>query len=357
MRYCIKDTDNSFETFFDSDTGFYYRSGILDSEGNDTGKDPFSASFPHLIDVGIMGHCVHGKLGLCSKAGIGCYQSGKFVEKPNMSADDFKKIAEQCRGKCFQFALGGRGDPDMHEHFEQILKICRQNRIVPNFTTSGYGMTHKKARLCYDYCGAVAVSWYRSEYTFRAIEMLLEAGVKTNIHFVLGKNSIDEAVQRLKSDDFPKGINAVIFLLHKPAGQGSRDNVLDVAGGSVREFFEQFDRPHVFKLGLDSCSVPGIINYCRKVLPQSVDTCEGARFSAYIDSELKMSPCSFDRKEEYAVSLEKRSIRDVWCSDAFEKFRRRLKSSCPDCPKRELCLGGCPIFPETTLCKNKERKQ
>lgn len=65
------------------------------------------------------------------------------------------------------------------------------NHLVPNFTTSGYGMTSEIAALCKKYCGAVAVSWYRSEYTLRAIQMLLDAGVKTNIHYVVGKNTID----------------------------------------------------------------------------------------------------------------------------------------------------------------------
>lgn len=67
-------------------------------------------------------------------------------------------------------------------------------------------MTPEIAALCEKYCGAVAVSWYRSEYTLQAIQMLLDAGVKTNIHYVLGENSIDEALERLKKNDFPKGI-------------------------------------------------------------------------------------------------------------------------------------------------------
>lgn len=58
--------------------------------------------------------------------------------------------------------------------------------------------------------------------------MLLSAGGKTNIHYVLGYNSIDEAIERLRTNDFPLGINAVIFLLHKPVGQGSKKNVLKV---------------------------------------------------------------------------------------------------------------------------------
>lgn len=41
------------------------------------------------------------------------------------------------------------------------------------------------------YCVAVAVSLYRSEYTIKSIQMLLNASVKTDIHYVLGKNSIE----------------------------------------------------------------------------------------------------------------------------------------------------------------------
>lgn len=266
MRYIIEDTKYHFKSAFDTDTGFYLRTGILDENGMDTGVDPFMASFPHLIDVGVMGHCIHGKTGLCVKAGIGCYQSGLLVEQPNMTVENFRSIAEQCRGRCNQLALGGRGDPDQHEYFEELLKISRENNLVPNFTTSGYGMTPEIAQLCKKYCGAVAVSWYRSDYTLNAIQMLLDAGVKTNIHYVLGRNSIDEALERLKNDDLPQGINAIIFLLHKPAGQGSRANVLDFSDIRVKQFFEQIDSPHPFKVGMDSCNVPGAINYCKKVL-------------------------------------------------------------------------------------------
>lgn len=337
------------------DTGAYLRTGVLDENGKDTGADPFMASYPHLIDVGIMGHCIHGKTGLCAKAGIGCYQSGMLVEQPNMTVEDFRWIAEQSKGRCNQFALGGRGDPDQHEFFEEILKISRENRLVPNFTTSGYGMTPEIAKLCRQYCGAVAVSWYRSEYTLRAIQMLLDAGVKTNIHYVLGKNSVDEAVERLQHEDFPKGINAVIFLLHKPAGQGTRENVLSLDDPGVREFFAQVDRRHPFKVGMDSCNVPGAIRFCRAIRPESLDTCEGGRFSCYIGADMTMVPCSFDPEKRYGVSLREMSITEAWNSEAFECFRNRMRDACPNCEKKELCMGGCPLMPEIVFCNSEKR--
>ena len=355
MKYSINDKKYRFKSFFDTDTGFYVRTGILDENGKDTGVDPFMASFPHLIDVGVMGHCIHGKTGLCVKAGIGCYQSGLLVEQPNMSVENFSWIAEQCRGRCNQLALGGRGDPDQHESFEELLRISRENDLVPNFTTSGYGMTPDLASICKRYCGAVAISWYRSDYTINAIRMLLDAGVKTNIHYVLGKNSIDEAIERLEKNDFPAGINAVIFLLHKPAGQGSKANVLDLSDPRVSRFFSLVDDRHPFKVGMDSCTVPGAINHCRNILPQSLDTCEGGRFSCYIGPDLVMVPCSFDQNKRYMVQLdENTSIEEAWNSTQFEAFRDRMRKSCPGCEKRELCLGGCPLMPEIVLCGEKK---
>ena len=227
-----------FFSAFITETGAYIRSGVIDKDGKETKEDPFMGSFPNLIDVGVMGHCIHGRTGLCVKAGIGCYQSGLTIEKPNMTVENFRWITEQCRHKVNQFALGGHGDPDQHEHFEELLRICRENDIVPNFTTSGYGMTPELAAICKKYCGAVAVSWYRSDYTLNAIHMLLEASVKTNIHYVVGKNTIKEAIERMQKNDFPAGINAVIFLLHKPAGLGSKENVLEVEDPDVETFFK-----------------------------------------------------------------------------------------------------------------------
>lgn len=355
MKYFLKDNRYHFRYAFDTDTGIYVRSGILDEKGRDTGVDPFMASFPHLIDVGIMGHCIHGKTGLCVKAGIGCYQSGLTVEQPNMTVEDFTSIAEQCRGKCNQLALGGRGDPDQHEHFEEILKITRENHMIPNFTTSGYGMTPEIAALCKKYCGAVAVSWYRSEYTLNAIRILLDAGVKTNIHYVVGNNSIDEAIERLQRNDFPKGINAVIFLLHKPAGQGSKRNMLRVDDQRIKILFEQIDCPHTFKVGMDSCNVPGAVNFCKNITPESLDTCEGGRYSCYIGPDMLMVPCSFDQQHKYEVSLKENTIEEAWNDEVFERFRDRLKTACTGCEKRKLCMGGCPLMPEVVLCNRSER--
>lgn len=350
----IKKTDikNRFVSFFDPKSGFYARTGVLDKDGKDTGVDPFMASFPELLDIGIMETCV-----CSSRCKVDCYQKACDRTGANMSTEDFRKILEQCKGKTFQVALGGAGDPDTHENFEEILKISAEYNIVPNFTTSGIAMTPKKAELCKKYCGAVAVSEHFTDYTENAIDILLEAGVKTNIHYVLSNKTIDTAIERLENNSFRKGINAVVFLLYKPVGLGTEDNVLSANDPRVKKFFEVVDRNDFHhKVGFDSCSCAGIVNFAKNVDLKSVDFCEGGRFSAYIDAKMNMMPCSFaNQNSSWFVSLNDYSIKEAWESEIFDNFRYSLQNSCSGCKNRHACAGGCPLVNQVTLCGRKER--
>ena len=166
------------------------------------------------------------------------------------------------------------------------------------------------------------------------------------IHFPRKMNG----AKLFKCNDFPKGINAVIFLLHKPAGQGTKANVLPVDDPRVAEFFAQIDVPHPFKVGMDSCNVPGAIRFCKSILPESLDTCEGGRYSCYIGADMMMVPCSFDQEKRYEVSLRDMTIEEAWNSENFEHFRDKMRGACPGCEKKELCMGGCPLMPQIVFC-------
>ena len=237
------------------------------------------------------------------------------------------------------------------------MKYTRDNGIVPKFTSSGLGFTPEIANICKKYCGAVAISFYRSSYTYKAIQMLLDAGVTTNIHYVLGNNSIDEAIDKLKNNGFPEGIANVVFLLHKPIGQGQKENVLKTDDPRVKKFFELIDTGKFdYGLGFDSCSVPGLINFTKNINHDSMDTCESARFSAYITSDMKMLPCSFDNQDlKWAVNLNTHTIQEAWNSDVFEDFRNYFRNSCKGCSNKTECRGGCQICKDIVLCSKMEK--
>ena len=195
------------------------------------------------------------------------------------------------------------------------------------------------------------------EHTYTAIQMLLDKRIKTNIHYVLGNNSIDEAIQRLESNDFPDNINSIIFLLHKPVGLGKENNVLKINDLRVQKFFSIIDtKQFPFKIGFDSCSVPGLINFTNNINPDSFDTCEGGRWSAYITSDMKMLPCSFDNQDmRWAYDISNDTVKNAWNSKQFEDFRDHFRKSCSGCSRQCECRGGCPIRRQIVLCDRKEK--
>ena len=344
------DKKNRFISMFDPKTGFYMRSGVIDENGNDTGIDPFMTSYPELLDIGIMGHCKNKK-----NCTVGCYQGNVYM--PNMSFENFKKIIDQSKGKTFEVALGGNGSPNEHEDFVKIVKYARENEIVPNYTTSGIELTDEQIQATKEYCGAVAVSWYRQDFTYNAIERFIKAGCKTNIHYVLGNDSIDEAIERLSNNDFPEGINAVIFLMYKPLGCVKHNNVLKIDDDRLKTFYELLDNGNFnFKVGLDACHLPALCNFSKNININSTTPCDGACFSAYVTPDMFMLPCSFDTTtRKYAVDLNKYTIEEAWNSEQFEAFRNYHRYSCLGCKNQNDCRGGCPLTQEINLCTRKEK--
>ena len=356
-----RDTTYKFNEYFDLNSGFYLRT---DSE--ETGKDSFMRSFPALLDIGIMGGCKS-----CRLCRTDCYQGGRdYNPEKNMIFEDYKRIIEEGADKGLQqVALGGAGNPNDHRDFEEIVRFTRSKDIIPNYTTSGIELSDSAVRATKEYCGAVAVSWYYQEFTVNALNKFLESEMKTSIHFVLSKDSIEDAIRCLETgrlaysgdkefDLNESGINAIIFLLYKPVGLGRRDRILTIKDNEsqLKRFFEAIkNNRNKFKIGFDSCSIPGIINYSDSIDRASIDTCEGGRFSAYINSDLMMTPCSFDQNLEYGISLRDSSVEEVWNSDKFSKFRSKLFFSCLSCKNRENCLGGCPLNQEIVLCNSVER--
>lgn len=113
-----------------------------------------------------------------------------------------------------------------------------------------------------------------------------------------------------------------------------------------------------YKIGFDSCTIPALINGACNINMEGLDTCEGARWSAYISPDMKMMPCSFDNQDmRWAVDIREHTIEEAWKSREFEDFRNLLKSACSNCAVRDFCMGGCPVRSEIVLCDRKDNLQ
>lgn len=353
MKIYIDKQYHFYELYNEMD-GTLVRSNVYE-----TGKDPFIRSFPELLDIGIMGSCEAGKSGICKNAGVDCYQSAYMSDASDMSLQDYEWLIDQCKEKVFQVALGGAGDPNKHIHFEEILYVTRKYGIVPNLTTSGYSLLDKEISVIKKYCGAVAVSYYSrlingqesNEATIEAISRFVNVGCITNIHFVISSETIEEAIYRLENNVWPKGINAIIFILYKPVGLGMSEKMV-IPNGTLDKFLElAISKKYSFRVGFDTCFTSAL---CRKkglFNTLSIDACEAARFSMYVDSGLNAYPCSFDNQVgKYRIKLKPATIQDVWDSKLFANFRKFSKKKCMECHDYEICRGGCALKLGIELC-------
>ena len=323
--------NQDYEIFFNT------KQGIEILRGANGKEDPFVLRMASLLDIGVMGTCKH-------KCPF-CYQG--HVDRPNMKLSDFKKIIDEAAYHVNQVALGGRGDPNHHENFKEIIEYCRSKNVVPNYTTSGIGLTDEHVEIS-KMCGAVAVSDYGQEYTYKALQKFIDAGVKTNIHQIFSYKSFsrctNEILGLIPEDwnfDYEK-LNAVIFLLFKPQGAGKK-LLEDVPTKEQIQTLASyiFNPKSKFKIGMDSCLVNHVIKYGNPTPAQleSIDTCEASRMSAYITPDMKFMPCSFADESKWAIPIDyntKRNLHEIWNNtEPFIKFREILEKQRDKCP---LCL-------------------
>ena len=315
--------NNEYEILFNTHIGFEITRGINGHE------DPFVLEMPSLLDIGVMGTCKH-------KCPF-CYQGHE--DRPNMKLSDFKKIIDEAAYHVNQVALGGRGDPNHHEHFGEIVEYCRMNNVVPNYTTSGIGLTQEQIEIS-KMCGAVAVSDYEQPYTYEALSRLTEAGIKTNIHQIFSNQTFNKCymiVQGYRPDEWKFDIsklNAVIFLLFKPHGAGAK-LPLKPTKEMLKTFGSAIFEPHcTFKVGMDICLVNHVLHYGNpsEVQKTTVDTCEAARMSAYITPDMKFMPCSFADQDAFSIPITE-GLKPIWEEGAsFQTFRAQLTHNRHVCP-------------------------
>lgn len=353
-----KDIKYNFIEYFNKYNGTLVRSNVL-ANGIETDVVPTMRSFPELIDVGIMGTCQAGKHGICLAAGVDCYQCAPNRQRKNMTFGNYLKILKQCTGRTFQIALGGAGDPNKHEEFEHILRATVEHRIVPNLTTSGFEITAEEISLISKFCGAVAVSYYSrldqhddetNPITISAIRELINAGCTTNVHYVISKENIKEAIRRIQNGLFPQGINAIVFLLYKPVGLADKSKMLSANDIEYLNFLHILNEGNFpYRIGLDSCQAPAINTFCQSIAPNAIEFCDAARFSMYVDCSMKAYPCSFGHDHlKYEVDLDDISIKEAWLSNQFELFRKQQEYSCTGCDVNEC--RNCALNLKLNVC-------
>jgi radical SAM protein with 4Fe4S-binding SPASM domain len=323
-------------------TGFTFR------WGESIKDDPIRAPFPELVDISISNHCSNG----CNF----CYRESAS-NHTFMSLADYKFIIKSLVdpkwGTVFQVALGG-GEPLEHPKFIEILEITKQNKIVPNFTTNGFHLTKAIVNQIKPLIGTLALSFSDiNNISSSNAYHLLNEGIKPNIHFILNKHSIKQGIEILEGmyNSLLKDFNSIIFLTYKPAGRATNDLCLSLTKELDRFCRLIDDNNCLLNIGFDSCFVPILMHYTNTNI-EYIDPCECAFFSAYIDENLNVKPCSFANNNRDTYSLREFKFSEIW-NKYWESYRNAQNNICQrECKNTSNCRGGCPFYDQINLCKS-----
>ena len=326
-----------YKTVFNQKTGFFVR---MENRGY---EEPFwCETGPELLDVSITNYCERR----CEF----CYRDSSHMGQHMRMNDMEKVVKEAAQLGVLQIALGG-GNPNQHPHFTSILKLIRGYNIIPSFTTNGDYLTDDILDATRCYCGAIAISAYPPfDDSFAAKIKTVARYIKTNLHFILKSDTIDIANQWLTNPpDFLEHINAIIFLNYKPIKPITDLRIKDK--NKIVAFFQNVQNCKSLKIGFDSCSVASIVHNM-KVDKVFIESCEAARFSAFISENMKMYPCSFMTNTVYYGDLRTESIGSIWKNNQyFIRHRSQIKNhNCHSCKYATFCNGGCVYMPEINFC-------
>ncbi len=340
MIHLHRDKLQNYYQIFDNTTGIAAR-------WNNDGGNPFwREEAPELLDISITDYCERE----CDF----CYRNAN-IEGCFMELSLFEDIIRQAESAGIQqIALGG-GNPNQHPEFISFLKIAREHHIIASYTTNGRGMTEEIYQATKMYGGAVAASWY-APYTdaFEVMEKCKTHNICFNIHFVLHKESLHEALALLNFDTLPwENINAIIFLNYKPLGRKILEGLKDDENWDY--FLKEVVQFKKCKIGFDSCMISWLTKSKELIVEESIDFCEAGRFSAFVSEKGVMYPCSFLCSEmKCGESLKEKSLVEIWKRGSeFVKMRKLLNSPsnqkkpisrCINCTDYDFCHGGCQVF-------------
>lgn len=332
-----------YRTLFNRKTGAFIRK-------EDVGyQEPFwSIDGPELLDISITNYC--------ERECAFCYRQSNR-HGTHMSMDDIYYIVKQAKKVgVLQIALGG-GNPNQHPHFCDILKLIKSNGMVPSYTTNGEGLTDEILTTTAMNCGAMAISAYPpfdNRYD-KLLRLISKYGIRCNLHMILKEDIIDMAIDWLQTPpNWFKYVNALIFLNYKPINKHYLNNPIDQE--KLRIFFHAVSNCKAVKIGFDSCCISGLVENMN-VPSFLIESCEAARFSAFISEDLKMYPCSFMVDTNQYGDLRNRSLLDIWQADEiFINHRNKLQyNGCSKCIHHDVCMGGCPFVPQINLCSKNNK--
>ncbi len=311
--------------------------------------------------------------GRCDQVCAGCFYSarpGSAVTATDAPFELFERVVRQAtEARVFQMALGG-GEPLLHPRLRDMVRLARQNHIIPNLTTNGNLLTVAMAAALKEAgLGQVQISLNgASEETnsatrpnfaeaMAAIEACRAAGLRFGVNFLLTRSSLPdlEAVIRLGQQ---MGAATVNLLRPKPPTTESdwleRESPTAMDYRKVRAVLKQNQvsgsnvQPEICNLEPETrLTIDASLTFLLTDRPPQalyragVWGCSAARKFVTVTQNGDVLPCSHVRWSDVSDG----DVMHAWRESAtFARFRaleNLMRGSCRACRYLSLCRG-CP---------------
>ena len=321
----------------------------------------------------------------CPVACTGCYiGAGPQNEVAEADTDELYGALEKLAAMgVFEVAFGG-GESLMNEQVFKLAEHARDLGVVPNLTTSGFGLTPARARRMRGLFGQVNVSidglaegyravrgWDGFELGMQALKTLSEAGVAAGVNTVLtGSNlaempALAEVLAGLRIAEWQ-------WLRFKPTGRGINSyeqmRLSPEQGLELWPLAVQVEKRWALTLRFDCALVPFLaahrlpINLMRRL---GIGGCNGGQALWSRSAIGTWGPCSFAVEGDKGAGdslviasdgiggpgavgqQEATGLRDLWRSEPqMTRWRQRglqPPEPCGSCAYKELCRGGCRV--------------
>jgi len=293
----------------------------------------------------------------CSRKCGHCYMDSGERDAGEMSAEEFRRAIDLLAGMgVFHIALGG-GEALERPDFFELVSYVRERGIVPNLTTNGFLLTREVAEKCRIF-GQVNVSLDVSDISkegaadgVRAVDLLLEAGIKVGVNFVVNRQNF-EHLDAVLGFAGKRGLTDVEFLRLKPSGRGKLEYFEQrLTPAQNREFYPKIrDLSEAYNVPakIDCSFVPMFCWHSpdKTMMEQfSVYGCEAGNVLLGVRSDGRFAGCSFLSGEESILDLAQ-----LWNgSDHLSRLRawpEQAPEPCRSCNYLDICKGGCRAVAE-----------
>ena len=297
----------------------------------------------------------------CPVACTGCYleASPEAREEPSLAVLR-DQLDQSAAAGVFEVAFGG-GEAALREDLLDLAEHARARGLVPNLTTSGFGVTPERAPRMAALFGQVNVSldglpgayeavrgWSGAARGFEALRVLRDAGAAVGVNTVVTSQNLRH-LPALAAALADLGVVEWQWLRFKPSGRGAdtyeRFVLAPDDASSLWPLALDLEARHGLTIRFDCAMVPFIAEHVdAPSLARTLDVsgCVAGERLITRSAAGRWKPCSFAAEDSDDAPLA-----EAWRQDptlrAWRAFADALPAPCSTCPWADVCRGGCRV--------------